>query len=220
MTILSRLFRKNSGQRLNYNLYQSIDFLPIWNFKKIESTGDFRYLIKDIDYEKLPDVKIDEIIWDRIIDEYSMASNPDMVSDFKNSFISLVAKKREYLFIFGSIKLLCIEKKPDLIEKIRELGYRFDDSTDEKYYNSIVDLSRQLIGLEKIINQKSNQHNDKFLKERQQSESIEDILARFTVYYHTIFDAKKITVREYLSYLKKYNKEINAQIAQNVRRNY
>ena len=41
-------------------LYKSINTIPIYNFWKISTENDYRYLIKDVDIDELPDVKIDD----------------------------------------------------------------------------------------------------------------------------------------------------------------
>jgi len=41
-------------------LYKSINTIPIFNFWKIQITSDYRFLIKDVDIDELPEVKIDK----------------------------------------------------------------------------------------------------------------------------------------------------------------
>ena len=38
------------------NYYKSIEFCPAINFLKYDDTGDVRFLLKDIDFERLPDI--------------------------------------------------------------------------------------------------------------------------------------------------------------------
>ena len=38
------------------NYYKTIEFCPAINFLKYEDTGDVRFLLKDIDFERLPDI--------------------------------------------------------------------------------------------------------------------------------------------------------------------
>ena len=38
------------------NYYKSIDFCPAINFLKYDDTGDVRFLLKDIDFERLPNI--------------------------------------------------------------------------------------------------------------------------------------------------------------------
>ena len=38
------------------NYYKTIEFCPAINFLKYEDTGDARFLLKDIDFERLPDI--------------------------------------------------------------------------------------------------------------------------------------------------------------------
>ena len=38
------------------NYYKTIEFCPAINFLKYDDTGDVRFLLKDIDFERLPDI--------------------------------------------------------------------------------------------------------------------------------------------------------------------
>ena len=47
--------RKSLGKFLNEcEVFNSLDELPIWNFKKVQDTADLRYLINLKDYKNLP----------------------------------------------------------------------------------------------------------------------------------------------------------------------
>jgi hypothetical protein len=198
-----------------YKSYKSIDFIPIWNFKQVEKTGDLRYIIKNIDYESLPKVYLKlNSIWENLYEQYATTSNPEFLSEFKNSYVIIEAKRREYLFLFGCIKVLSIEKKQILIDKIRDLGYKFDDSNEENYYNSIIDLQRQLIGLNQVIQNKNLNFETKYLKNKPKFIDIEEILVMFTQCFGSFFDSKKLTVRQYIIWLQKYNKIANEQKSQ------
>lgn len=55
--------------------YNSLEFLPIWNFKKIQQFSDFRYMLKLDDYSSLPEITLAHIqqmgeLWDKFDTEY------------------------------------------------------------------------------------------------------------------------------------------------------
>mgnify|MGYP001636530456 CR=1 FL=1 len=191
-----------------FKFYNSIEYLPIWNFKNIELTGDFRYLIKNIDYEYLPNIVINKLdTWNKIYSDYLNELDPLFLNDYKASFITIEAKKRECIFVYGCIKILSIERNPELILRIRNLGYRFNDSTEDDYYNSIIDLNRQMDGLIKVISQKSDDFKNKYKQEKITKTDIEDTMILFTQLFGVHFDSKRLTTKQYIYYLKKYNKE-------------
>lgn len=68
MSLIAR-FRKR------YQHYKTLDELPIWNFKQIETGGDIRHLLKLNKYEELPRVSVEKTqelykVWDNMDLEY------------------------------------------------------------------------------------------------------------------------------------------------------
>ena len=211
-----------------YKVYESLDFLPIWNFKQIEITNDLRYLIKNIDYEQLPIVYLNlKKAWEKIYNSFIQEANPNFLTEFKNGFVSIEAKRMEYLFLKGCIEILSkkefisIENQKELIKKIRDLDYKFNDINETEYYNSIIDLSRQMIGIAKMLEFKSHEFENKYTAQKSESVDIEDIMTMFSQYFGILMNAKTLTVKQYLSYLKKYNKAVTETQTQtaNGRRN-
>ena len=50
--------------------YQTVEDLPMWNFRQILETGDIKYLYKLDNYTKLPEKDLDFKIWDNIFWDY------------------------------------------------------------------------------------------------------------------------------------------------------
>jgi hypothetical protein len=54
--------------------YSSIEDLPVWNFKKVQQTGDYRYLLKLDDYGCMPGAKHIRVelnaLWDTLIEQF------------------------------------------------------------------------------------------------------------------------------------------------------
>ena len=93
--------------RKEFTYYESIEFLPIWNYRKVEETMDFRYLIKGIDYENLPNINIDKIdIWEIIHNQYISEIDPELFNDIKSQFVQIEAKRREAIFLNGCLNIL------------------------------------------------------------------------------------------------------------------
>lgn len=208
-----------------YKAYGSIDFLPIWNYKKVEKTSDVRYLIKGIDYEHLPNVylKLNDI-WERLQSDFIEQSNPEAIGTLVNDFITNFLPINQYNYLIMAIKILSNKdfvsegKRNELIEKIKMLGYPFNQTTDNDYYNSIINLERQLVGLKRNINIKIYELKKKQVEKSDQLD-IEEILTMFiSVFPGTVFNSKTLTCKQYLNYLKRYNKiatEANKQAQNN-----
>ena len=59
--------RKNSTYNLSKDTYQSIEFMPIWNWNKIMETRDLKYLF--LTGEGVVNKKLGDL-WDKLQDEY------------------------------------------------------------------------------------------------------------------------------------------------------
>ena len=111
--------------------------------------------------------------------------------------------------MYGCIKILSIHRDDDLIARIRNLGYKFDDKDELSYYNSIIDLNRQITGILKVIEIKSFDFEKKYKKPDGARVDIEETMLLFTKHYGIIFNSKTLTTKQYIIYLKQYNKEIS-----------
>ena len=204
-----------------YKTYESIDFLPIWNYKEIEKgiiekgVGDLRYLVKGLDYEHLPNIYLNLVsIWERIFNSFIINANPEKLHEISQEF-----KMENYQYgiynrlvlAYNTLKFyeLCPEKnRMYFINDIRSLGYKFNDSTEDNYCNSVLDLKRQITGLKRNIDFSQGQKLEEIKKLPPQPD-IEYILTLFTdVFPGTIFNSKTLTCKQYLNYLKRYNKVV------------
>lgn len=192
-------------QRSEVDIYNGIEELPIWNFKQIENTGNFVYMLKDWNYSKPFKFLFDiEKEWEPISEYYITNMASDMYEDFKKSVIQIEAKKREFIFLRGCIHALTIDKKPELIERIKLLGYQFNNNTETEYYQSLIDLTRQIKALSKVIDQKSNEFTTKFKKEESKKDELEETLTCLSKHFGFILNSKTLTVSQYIAYYKSY----------------
>lgn len=110
-TTLKKLLTANE---LRWKWYTTIDFLPVRNFYMVVETSDKRWLLKGIDYENLPECKIDlDLAWEKIWAE----------------FIT-ISKDRDYQIYFETIrKLAVMESKYEYLKaEIYTLYYRFNQT--------------------------------------------------------------------------------------------
>jgi hypothetical protein len=206
------------AHRFKYKAYNSIDFLPTWNFYQIKKENDLRYLVKGIDYECLPIIYLNlNTQWMKISEEFANYANPQLMSDLKFGVIGIEAKRNEFLYLKGAVEVLSNKdflspvRLREIINRIKNLGYRFDDSTETGYYNSIIDLQRQMIGLSQIIKLKNGEFDQKFRKVEAQPQELEEIMTLLSKHFGMIMSSKILTCKQFLSYLKTYNKEVEKQ---------
>ena len=195
-----------------YKAYESIDFLPVWNYKQVEKTGDLRYLIKGIDYEHLPNIYLKlQDIWEKIYNSFAENANPEKILELAQDFDMQRSELNIYNRLYLAYNtLMCYDlsskqARDYFIKEVRELGYKFNDSTENEYCNSLIDLKRQITGLKRNIDFKTTDKLEEIQKQPAPMD-IEDILAMFTnVFPGTVFNSKTLTCKQYLSYLKRYN---------------
>lgn len=195
-----------------YKPYESLDFLPIWNYKQVEKTNDSRYLIKGLDYEHLPNIYLNlSNVWEKIFNSFIDNANPEKINELLSEFKMQSYECNNYnrlILAFNTLKCydLCSkEAKEYFINDVRSLGYKYNDSTENDYCDSILNLQKQIIGLKRNLDFKNSQKLEEIKKMPKQPD-IEDTLTMFTdVFPGTIFNSKTLTCKQYLSYLKKYN---------------
>jgi hypothetical protein len=54
----------------NYKYYKSIETLPVWNWDKIQSTADVKYIVATDDYDDVIENEEMHTLFDKIFDEY------------------------------------------------------------------------------------------------------------------------------------------------------
>lgn len=194
-----------------YKIYVSLEFLPIWNFNKIEQTKDFRYLIKGIDYEHIPEIYLElSTIWNKLYSEYVEQLMGTEFRIYSNQFMQLLLLKYKNLLLTDAISVLSIKHDADIIKLIKDAGYQFNENSSDDYYNSIIDLQRQLTGLRKTIDIKEFDLQKKNQPKTDKPE-LEDILIILSRFNHRKIDSKTTSVDEYIRLLKDFSKQNKQQ---------
>lgn len=119
--------RQNFISNITEKTYNSIEFLPIWNWNEILKTGDFRHLVQD--KKALIKVKTSELtkLWEHLQDEYIQEFGLD--EKFKKKLKLLKEKARlNYEFIltkdrFINTELAIVEADLQDLESERSISF-------------------------------------------------------------------------------------------------
>jgi len=131
-------------------LYKNCEELPLRNFFKIISTGDFKYLYKVRNYDRLKSINTEALsmLWGDVILEYADLSNDKNISNSFEEQKIIYQLENSYVVIKVMIRLLMFitpyskgEGHGDLATKtiadLKLMGYKIDLSSDKAYASSI-----------------------------------------------------------------------------------
>ncbi len=204
--MLSKLFRKNKGRQ---KVYSSINFLPVWNFYQVIETQDTRYLFKLSDYEVLPETEYrPNDVWAEICEQYFKECVGTKYFQYRTFRTKILELRNKFLILSNAVYALSLVKDEKLIEVIRGLGYRFDDSSEDNYANSLISLSSQLKGLKKAIEIKEKEYEVQFTNKDKQGD-LYDIVGALEQWKQFKIDVFSLTVKQFINYQKKYSEEVN-----------
>ena len=203
-------------EKRRFIAYKSIDFLPVWNFYQVLETNELRYLLRLPNYELLPKIHFTLFVeWDAIMKQY-------FELDFGVKYLKWITYRRgiieiknKIIYITNSIVVLSVVRNAELIEGIRSLGIPFDDSTEENYYESVLNLSSQLKGYKKFLQIKQREFENEFSQGGKKSDiyTIVHCLEQFKGFPINI---ESVTVRKFLTYQKEYYKAASQAKLQNI----
>ena len=198
-----------------YKTYKSLDFLPVGCFFKIIETGNLSYLFKLKDYECLPKVHYQpKALWNKIYSEYMQSADGFNLFAYVSDFGNIISKKEFYIKLKHASFLLSIKEDKDLIEIIRHCGYKFEYSNMDQYANCILDLNSQLNGLEKVLELKYEEFQNKY-KENNKKVDIYEIINAFEQYKGRKIDIWTTSMREFLTIQKGYKAWIKQKEKEN-----
>lgn len=203
--MLSRLFHRIKKQ----NVYSSINFLPVWNFYQVIETQDTRYLLKLKDYEVLPETDYrPDHVWSSICEQYFKECVGTKYFQYRTFRTKILELRNKFLLLSNAIYALSVVKDEQMVELIRGLGYRFDDSSDDAYKNSLISLSQQLKGLKKAIELKEKEYETQFTNKEKQGD-LYDIVGALEQWKQFKIDVFSLTVKQFINYQEKYSEEVN-----------
>jgi len=121
---------KSTESNITQQIYNSIDDLPLWNFKKISETKDLKYLLKDENANAKPDEF--EKAWSRISEELNQVNGvSDQVqkwvllrSDLERLYIDYILSKDQSIITEINIKKRQLER---MEKQFESEGGNFDE---------------------------------------------------------------------------------------------
>ena len=149
----------------NYELYRSIEDLPMWNFRKIISEGDTRYLYKLKDYFKLPKKYPDYIKWDDIFWEYIEAKGIEF--NFKlrlelKAKLAILENEEIFEGKKNGVKIMMVNERLKSLQKDTKKNTDLEnDAVLSKYLGFLINPKTttvsQYIGFEKLLIESSKE---------------------------------------------------------------
>ena len=148
--IVKNLFKRKSKKPLSKRsgkYYDSIDNLPYWNWKKVNETGDYSYLIISGEVADL------ELVWFKIFDEYiKEVGLPEEYRDFLELYKEYLVLRIDFeltgnrvLLNFIQIKKIELDKKSKtepgkdnttaILSKFMGFPVKEKEVTVSEYYN-------------------------------------------------------------------------------------
>lgn len=148
---MKTLLRKLIASKLPY--YRSIDTLPAWNYEKTLDTHDPRFLLKNIDYEDLPEMF--GIDMDRLsivmTEVHLQASQYEIDTVKRNAIVFDMIKKMEVLrceydYVRAIITYLYMKGHDNyMIEQLRSMGHVIKDVDIKEQLTSIHNRNENLM---------------------------------------------------------------------------
>ncbi len=136
--IFTRKTTSTSQSKLT-DCYKTLDFVKVWNYYKVEETGDFRYLLKLKDYESLPEYDTSglELIYN------DLKTEVDQIAINKNRKSQVVFEKRKkyhelqnnYNIIQLTIDILYLDKDVKYIKLLSDYGFKINKNNG--YYKEL-----------------------------------------------------------------------------------
>jgi hypothetical protein len=188
-----------------------LDFIPIGCFFKILETGDLRYMFKLKDYEHLPNIKSKpQESWTKIYNEYLSQAGGFSMFGYVSDYGNIINKKELFLRLKHVAFLLSDKEDKELIDIIRQCGYKFEYTNDSEYIEALLNLNRQIIGLNKMIEKKLKEFINKYKKDSKPID-IYEIINNFEQYKQRRIDIWNTSMREFISIHKNYKIWITQQ---------
>jgi hypothetical protein len=123
MRFFSKNIQKKSGNTCKYEEYDhygSLDFITVFCFFMVASTGDYRYILKLDDYEKLPedaDLAKLEKVWTNINTEFEATDGTNETIIYFTRSKSVHNMELEYLMLWNLHTLLCVAPNHEITKE-------------------------------------------------------------------------------------------------------
>lgn len=179
--------------------FKSIDFLPIYNYFKV-ADGNFRYLIKGIDYEEECNVSVDVFdIWQSIEEQFAKAMDDVSVKEFRIEYFEILRLKHKISVITNCIYLL-MQKHDDEIASILK-GYKLRYNKDNRS-ETLRQIQGELKNYERKVATYYADKKEKKQEIEQEKESLYDYISKIESYKQISINPHKLTTAHFIAYIK------------------
>ncbi len=182
----------------------------MFNYYKVEETGDLRYLYKLDDYEELPESNTDHLatVWDDMrleVEQIVVDNNPQSANVFDKAQ-TLAQRKSDYDVIQLLLPRLWDVKNDEYIKALSDLGYKINPKRD--YHMEIKRISKQSQLLLTKIKLLELEYNE-LTKVTGKKSTIYDEISSVERYINQIgsIDMHKMTMRSWLTLKHRINNE-------------
>lgn len=188
---------------LNPKIYRSFEQLPIWNFDKLQSENDFRYLLQLNDYGKLP--KINKYIEVDLLKTYHQ-----LIKTHDTKRNTLLEAKKQVITLLVDLVLLVAKtsKEIDKIKKASTVLRALMIAPDNEQFLWNVDFTetpeqRQLLTQISVAIKK---YNDKVRRVNSgKKQTLYEQVALIESELGVTIDVMKTPVRMYQAYVERLN---------------
>jgi hypothetical protein len=200
---------KNILVNNDYKFYRSIHSLPFWNYERIVSTNDHRYLLVTDYYDILPEIKVDETIWMEISLQSFELGNKLKSKIYIAELSNIIKLRKEYNQIVDSNFILCHQAYDDRDKEIISIaqnhinlfapGFKFNDSNDLEYYNSIIEADRMAKQLAMKIELKTLEFESKYNKNKEKSIDLYKVFSALQRHFKLQLNPRTYTTYQFLT---------------------
>jgi len=210
-----------SGNKIEYKHYKSIDFITLFCYNKVDTTGDLRYLFKLEDYEELPDIDTAYLssVWDDMKLE-KQELELKLSRRNKNLFtdqVYIFNMQKKLMRIHALVALLGLEeyyKNEHYINELSKEGYRLNPN--KNYFDELVRVKKQSMNIQTKIAIKHSEMMSKLGTNKDNEEvSIYKTIESIEDYTKKDIDIHKITMRKWIEKLHKVNEEVTRKSMKN-----
>jgi hypothetical protein len=168
----------------------------MWNFIKINETGDHRYLFILPNYIQLPTQQPSPDIWQNITLELFETSNEDEQKIYISEYENILKQRAKYTSLSNALTVLRYEKDIELIAFVNKSGYTIKETSEYDYYSSIIKAEKHLQALFDKIKMITKQFDKKYNKETKTDYYAINIqLRKFGIN----FDLRIVSVKEFFA---------------------
>ena len=201
---LNDWIRKISDRRPQ--VYRTIDFLPVWNFFRVVETNDTRYIFKLRNYETIHTRHTAVEEWSAILEQYFTESIGVKYYQYRSIKVHILELRQKHLILSNALTVLCVMRDQRMIDLVKKFGYKFNDSSDSDYADSLIALDSQLKGLRKAIELKQKDYENTFMI-KGKVQDVYDMVSAIEQFKGFKVDAFTLTVKQFLTYQKELYKE-------------